>query len=435
MDNKIINKFFRYTSQNIIGMIGISCYILADTFFVSKGLGADGLTALNIALPMYSFVHGLGLMIGIGGGTVYSISRVRSKETAEKVFTASLALTLIFSAIFMFIGTFFSGHISNLLGAEGNIFDMTKTYMQTLLTFAPAFMLNNLFLCFIRNDGAPSLTMVAMLSGSIANIILDYIFIFPLNMGIFGAAAATGISPIISLVILSSFMIKKKNTFHLRKCKIPFKLIYNILSSGLPSLVTELSSGIVMIVFNMIILNIAGNIGVAAYGIVANISLVIISIFTGLSQGIQPLISDFYGKNNIDAVNKIFRYASITVLAMSIVIYAVIFFECDVIVNIFNSEKNIALKQLGETGLKCYFTSTLFAGMNIITSIYFTSTESPLPAHIISLLRGFIFIIPVTFLMSFLFKMTGVYFSFPLSEFLVCIIGTVIYIKKRRQTV
>lgn len=114
---------------------------------------------------------------------------------------------------------------------------------------------------------------------------------------------------------------------------------------------------------------------------------------------------------------------------MSIVIYAVIFFECDVIVNIFNSEKNIALKQLGETGLKFYFTSTLFAGMNIITSIYFTSTESPLPAHIISLFRGFVFIIPVTFLMSFLFKMTGVYFSFPLSEFLVCIIGTVIYIK------
>ena len=141
--------------------------------------------------------------------------------------------------------------------------------------------------------------MAGMLIGSLANIILDYVFIFPLQWGMFGAAFATGLAPIISMCILTRHYIKKKNHFHFHKSKLSIKQITYICSLGISSFITEIASGIILIVFNLLILNISGNIGVAAYGIVANLALVATSIFTGIAQGTQPLLSENFGQGNL----------------------------------------------------------------------------------------------------------------------------------------
>lgn len=140
--------------------------------------------------------------------------------------------------------------------------------------------------------------MFAMLTGSLSNIILDYLFIFSLDMGIFGAVLATGMAPVISMLVLSMHWLKGKNRFHLQKTGMSAEMIFSILPLGFPSLITELASGIVMIAFNRIILRLQGNTGVAAYGVVANLSLVVLSIYTGIAQGMQPLVSRFYGKGD-----------------------------------------------------------------------------------------------------------------------------------------
>ena len=423
--------FIKYSSLNVLGMIGLSCYILADTFFVSKGLGANGLAALNIAIPIYSFINGSGLMIGMGAGTKYSIMKwQQNKDKTNTIFTNAFVFTLFTAALFLLLGIFFSGTVVRFLGADNTIFQMSKTYLRVLLIFAPFFMLNNLFLCFVGNDGAPQLSMAAMITGSLSNIVLDYIFMFPLNMRIFGAALATGIAPIISIIVLSPFYFKKKNCFHLKKCRISASLCMNISSTGLPSLITEVSSGIVIIVFNMIILNIQGNTGVAAYGVIANLSLVVISVFTGIAQGIQPILSSNYGKENYQNVQKILKYALTSVVIISCAIYLSIILEAGNIVKIFNSENNTLLQSAAETGLKLYFTACVFAGFNIIVSVYFTSTEYIKPAHIISILRGFVIIIPMAFLLSHIKGMTGVWCAFPATEFIVSIIGIIFLIFK-----
>ena len=340
----ILNDFIKYASLNVLGMIGLSCYILADTFFISKGLGAEGLTALNLAIPVYSFIHGSGLMIGMGGGTRYSILKSQNRQKdMNQVFT-NAAVAFLLPALFFCAGLFFSAPLTHLLGANETVFEMTQTYLRVILFFAPAFMLNNLLLCFVRNDGAPQLSMLAMLMGSFSNILLDYIFIFPCKMGIFGAVLATGFAPLISILILSTFFFQKKNHFHLEKCRISSGLIRHICSDGLPSLITELSSGIVIIIFNMIILNLQGNTGVAAYGIIANISLVVISVYTGIAQGIQPILSSSYGKGDRTAVHSILRYALITMLAISVLVYLGIFFGAEQITAIFTA-KNVLLQQ------------------------------------------------------------------------------------------
>ncbi|MEG0393004.1 MAG: MATE family efflux transporter, partial [Anaerovoracaceae bacterium] len=163
-------NFAKYVSLSVMGMLGLSCYILADTFFVARGVGATGLTALNLAIPIYSFMNGVGLMIGMGGGTRFALTGNKG------VFTQALYYGGLAAVFFLVLGIFGSKFLAVLLGGDGETLDYTVTYLRTILAFSPMFLLNNILLCFVRNDGNPKLSMTAMLVGSGANVVLDYIF-------------------------------------------------------------------------------------------------------------------------------------------------------------------------------------------------------------------------------------------------------------------
>lgn len=435
MKNKsIFRDFLTYVSLNILGQAAFSCYTLADTFFVSASLGADGITALNLAFPVFCLINGTGLMIGMGGGTRYSILKSRGDgKAADQVFTAACSMAACAALAYALFGALCSEATARMLGADSSVFDMTNTYLKVMLLFAPAFLFNHLLQCFVRNDGNPSLSMAAMTAGSLSNILLDYIFIFPLRMGMFGAIFATGLAPVISMAVLSSYFIRRKNSFRLVKALPKAGRMLELLSSGVPSFVTEAASGIVMLVFNFIILGLEGNIGVAAFSVITVISLVITAIYTGLSQGIQPVISLNHGAGHSSNVKSVLRYALITVLILSSAIYTLLFFGASQLVSIFNRENNHALQALAVTGLKLYFLACPFVGWNIVTATYFTSTEQPRPAQIISLFRGFFVLIPMAFLLSSLLKMTGVWCAYPLTEFAAAWAGAVFYISSIKR--
>lgn len=429
-EKNCLQEFARYASFNVLGMLGLSCYILADTYFISKGLGADGLTALNLAIPVYSMIHGCGLMAGMGGGTRYAIQKsLGDSGLTDRLFTNAVMLAGGLAILFVAIGVFGTNGITKLLGADASVYGMTRTYLRMILLFSPAFLMNNVLLCFVRNDGSPQRSMRAMLAGSLSNVILDYIFIFPCGMGIFGAVLATCLAPLISLLLLSPHLLKKENQFHFTRCKPEFQWIAAILASGVPSLVTELSSGIVMIVFNMLILFLRGNTGVAAYGIIANLSLVVVSIYTGIAQGMQPVISKHYGAGEPQSVRAALRYALVSMLAVSILIYAGIFFYADFVSAIFNKDKDQTLQNIAVEGLRLYFLSCPFAGFNIVFCAYFTSAARPLPANIISILRGFVIILPFAFLFSMVWGMTGIWCALPCTELFVAGIGILFFRK------
>ena len=421
-----LSDFARYASLNVLGMIALSCYILADTFFVSLGMGADGLAALNLAIPVYSFIHGCGLMVGMGGGTRYSIRKNQGDgDSANRAFTGAVYLVIGFAVIFLALGILCPGPLARLLGADGAVFDMTATYLRVILLFSPAFLTNNLLLCFVRNDGAPQLAMAGMITGSLSNVVLDYLFIFPLGLGIFGAALATGFAPLISMGVLAAGFVRRKPRFRLVRSRPQPRLLAAICSAGVPSLITEVSSGVVIIAFNAILLGLQGNVGVAAYGVIANLSLVVIAIFTGISQGLQPLLSARYGAGHREELGILLRYALVSAVGISAVIYAVIFFFAGPIAAIFNSEANPLLQSLAEYGLRIYFIACPFAGCNVILSVYFTSVERPVPGQILSLLRGFAVILPMAFALAALFGLTGVWAAFPATELLVSLVGVV----------
>ncbi|EEB36159.1 MATE efflux family protein [Anaerococcus hydrogenalis DSM 7454] len=423
-EKNLFRDFIKYVFLNIFGQIAFSCYTLMDTYFVSVKLGADGLAALNIAFPIFCLLNGLGLMYGIGGGIKYAICKSRNSEKrANRIFTSALLLALVTGIIFFIIGILFSEKLVIFLGADNNIFDITNTYLKVMLLFAPAFLLNNIMQAFVRNDKNPRLSMIAMISGSISNVILDYIFIFPLNMGIFGAIFATGLAPIISMLIIMPYILKRKNGFHLEKIKLDLESILEIISKGFTAFITEATSGIVMFVFNLLILGISGNLGVAAFGIISVISLVVIAIYTGLSQGIQPIISHYYGKNDKEKLEKILKYGLLTEIFLSLIIYITIYFGRDLFASFYNEEGNIILQGYAIQGMVLYFLACPFIGINIVTSTFFASTEKVKLSQIISLSRGAIVLVPVAILMAKSFKLNGVWLSYPISEILVSLIS------------
>ncbi len=421
-------KFLQYTSLSVLGTLGVSCYILADTFFISKGLGINGLAALNLAIPIYNFIHGTGLMLGMGGATRFCIRKSQGKkDEMNRIYTNTIYLAIMFSTVFVMIGLLFDKELALLLGADKNILNMTITYLRWLLLFSPAFIANDILLCFIRNDDNPRLAMTAMLIGNFSNIILDYVFIFPMQMGIFGVIFATGLSPVISILMMLPHWIKGKNTFHLTRTKMKASIAGQNLALGFPSLIAQLSSGIVMITFNAIILKLEGNTGIAAYGVIANISLVVVAVYTGISQGVQPLISHFHGQNNDKLVRTMLHYSLRTMITLSLLIYLLIYILAQPITSVFNSEGSPELQRIAVTGLKEYFVSSAFVGYNIILATFFTSVEKALPAHILSMLRGLILIIPMAFLLSAIAGMTGVWLTYPITELLVAVLGFIIY--------
>ena len=419
-----IREFIRYTVPNVLGMAGLSCYILADTFFISRGMGSNGLTALNLALPVYNFMHGTGLMLGIGGATRYSILRAQGREMdAQQVYTHMLGLAGGFALFFFLLGLFASHAITRLLGADPAVYDMTHTYLRVLLLFSPLFLLNDITMPFIRNDGAPRLAMAALVTSSLSNIVLDYIFIFHLNMGIFGAVFATSIAPAIGLAMFIPFFRRGRNSFRPVRCSLCPSTAGSMMLLGLPALVTEVSAGVVMIVFNTILLSLGGNLAVAAYGVVSNIAIVVTSIYTGIAQGTQPLFSQSYGGGQHLRVSRFLKYALTSTIVLSALIYVLIFLGAGPIAAVFNSEQDPRLQNMAVIGLKLYFTSCFFAGFNIVLSSYFASVERSVPANTISLLRGFFIVIPTAIALALLGGMSGLWCAMTITEALVMLVG------------
>ena len=420
MEKSILRDFSKYVSLNILGMIGVSFYILADTYFIAKALGANGIAALNFAIPVFSLVHGIGLMIGIGGATRFSILKSQNKkEEAERIFSGSLKLGSLIGLTLIVLGLFGSRALSSVLGADAVTLPLTRTFMATILTFAPFFILNNTVLTFVRNDNNPKLAMTAMVTGSFANVILDYIFLFPFKMGMFGAAFATSLAPIVSLGILSLHFAGKKSRPAFLKHKMTRPAVLDILNLGSSTFIMEVSSAVVMTTFNLLILGLEGNRGVAAYGIVANLAFVAIAIFNGLGQGVQPLISKYYGLKKWKLVKRVKQYALLTAAFIAMLIYAGTFTYSDTLIGLFNNENDSAIAQLADKGMKIYFMGFFFVGINIVTAMFLSATEKAQAAFMISILRGLAILVPMAIVLSNFWGMTGIWSAFVLTELIV----------------
>lgn len=432
LEKDIKQIFFKYLIPSVGGMLGVSLYVLGDTMIVGRGIGSVGLAALNISIPIINVFHGLGLLFGIGASTAISISRGRGDEgQVNNIFTIAMILSLLTGIALTLLRVFFIDDISMVLGASKDTFQMSRDYLGVLMAFSPMFLLNYTLTVLVRNDGNPNLSMWAMLTGSIVNVILDYVFIFIFDWGMAGAALATCISPMLGLVLLSIQFIKKQNKMKFIRIKLKTDILKRILANGFASFIVELSAGVVIFIFNLVIIRLTGDIGVSAYSIIANLSLIATAIFTGIGQAIQPIVSVNFGAGKMSRVYEAGKLAIYTSLVLGIIFYILGLLFPEFLVSVF-SKGDKELLDITVKGIKIYFLSFIFMGINIILTSYLQSKEYARASMIISLLRGFIFTVIYLILLSNIFGLTGVWMTLPLAELSTIIVSAIVFINARK---
>ena len=412
----IKKEFMGYVSQNILGMIGISIYVLADTFFISIAEGAGGITALNLVLPLYSLIYGIGAMLGIGSAIRFNILRARHEKSADDYFSGAIIYALLFGICFMILGAFFPDKIVELFGGDEEIIAIGTPYTRIFMLFAPFFMWNHVCNAFVRNDGNPSLAMKATLFSSLFNIVMDYILMFPLGLGMAGAALATAISPIVGVLICCIHFFSTKSTVKFLWRKLSVKKLLDVCHLGVSAFIGEIATGVTTAIFNFLILKLSGNDGVAAFGVVANVSIMVTAIFNGVAQGAQPLFSRFYGKGEKQSIKKILKLSMGTAMLLAISVLVITNVFTEPIVAVFNSEQNKMMAFYAFTGVKIYFVGFLFAGCNIVGAGYLSATEKASLSFGISMMRGVVAIIICAVVLAYFLGMTGVWLAFPVAE-------------------
>lgn len=415
-EKEIRKQFAGFVSRNILGMMGMSCYYIVDTLFVARSQGADGVAALNLVSPPYYLIFAVAAMIANGSAIIYKIRSAQGIEESKGYFTDAILFGLIGSIPFLIIGIFFPDTIIELMGGDERIVALGTNYMRIIMLFAPMLICNNIVAAYVRNDDQPELAMRATLISSIFNIIGDYVLMFPMDMGMTGAALASGFAPIVSIGICSTHIRSKKSRIHLIK-KLPnLKLLPQIVGIGASAFATKISTAIVILVYNFLIIELAGNVGLAAYGVVSNIAIFVKLIFEGIADGSQPLLSEYYGKEKKAELSYIFGLGVKSAVISSVIVYIVLVVLAGPIATAFNSENSQALQTLTIVGIRLYFLAYVFGSFNTVCVGYFSATAKAMWAGVISVIRSSVALVIFAVILAKIFGMNGVWLSYTATE-------------------
>ena len=423
-----------YIIPSIGAMLVTSLYVVVDGIFVGQGVGYDALGAINIAGPFIMVVVALSMMVTIGGATLSAIALAKKEDKeASKYFTISMALIMGFSILMTLITTFFSEPIVRLLGADDNLAKSSATYLQYFVMFCVFFTSSQALAAFVRNDGSPNLSFVGMVAGGVSNIFLDWLFIFPLHMGIKGSAIASGLGQILSFIILSSHFFKKTSKLRVTFSGFRGSDIVEICKRGTPEFMNQLFQPVTVLCYNLLAMKTIGTIGVDAFSIVYYVLTITVAIFVGLTQGTQPLISKAYGEGDNEGESYYFKAGAIINLGLSIVVYLFVALLGKQIIWCFNSDPKLI-----EVGYSCMLVYGIsFLPTSILTVIIsrYTAIKDTLKALILSSVRSLVLIPLCVFLTPMLFGDKAMWVGITIAE--VIAIGIVFlmnYISKKKAS-
>lgn len=430
--NEFIQKpvrqlFFHYLIPAICGTMVTSIYVLADTIFIGKRLGATALAALNISLPIYNIFFGLGLLSGVGGSVLMSICRGKSqKEEGNTYFTTALLLNFALLLISMTVCVLFMEDIAWLLGGTEETLPYIMDYLPYIIWGMGTYFFSSFLQTFIRNDGAPKLAMNGVIAGGVTNIVLDYIFLYPMNMGMKGAALATVLGSSLTVVILCTHFFTKKNQLKFTLKGFHPSFLQKIIGNGFTSFVIEAASGFTIFIFNLQLIRYLGNTGVSVYGIICNTALVVICLCKGIEQAAQPILSINHGAG---LSSRILKVQSLS-LKTSVIICTLPVLLGLFVPNLFTYiflEPTSKILTLAAPAIRIYFTGFLFLGINMVFICYFQSVAKSVQSLSLCLLRGCILVVAFVYILPVFFGSTGIWLAFPAAEFLTMIVGICFY--------
>ena len=416
--------FFHYLGPSIGSSLVTSIYVLVDTIMIGQGVGDTGLSAINIFMPIIASFFAIGLLLGVGGGVLMSVAKGSgNQQLAHKYFSTVMMVAAAVSICLSAFCIIFFDPILYTLGANETNIELVRSYGICYTLIAPAFIFSASLQCFLRNDKAPKLAMIGVLVGSAINIGLDYLFIFPLDMGMFGGALATVIGTIITIGILVLHFFSKKNTMHFSFRCFSFKTLWEIIKCGFSSFLIECANAVLVFVFNITLLKYIGSIGLSVYSMIANISIVCMSLFNGVAQTAQPIIATNHGAGHHKRVLQVRHIGTITSSIIALVLFIFGFFFPNILTYSFMNHPSDEILALASSALRIYFFSYLFMNFNIFFSGYFQSTLRPVAAIVVCLLRGLVLssILVATF--PLMFGTDAIWYAVPVAELLTFLVA------------
>lgn len=390
--NTRTKSLFGYIFPALGGLFVTYLYNVVDGIFVGQGVGAAALGAVNIGVPFITFAIAIAAMFPMGGATVVAIRMGRGdQEGANHAFMTALSMTIAMSVILMIVGMVFAQQIVDFSGASrlsAQMREMSRQYLFFYSAFSIPALLSTSLSVFVRNDGSPALAFVGMCIGAVANVFIDWFFIFPLQMGVVGAAVASGLGQMCSVLVLLTHFLRKKGNLRIKSFKIDFSLMKKISKRGVPEAVTQLTTPITALCYNLMLASLIGDVGVSTFSVLSFIYSLANAILSGVAQGLQPLWGQCYGKKDTEEMNWYFRSGIIINTILSIVIYGVLFFFDAPVIRIFNKEPELV--QTATAALPLFALSFVPMAYNLIYTAFLFSTKRTGVSNIIAISRGIV---------------------------------------------
>lgn len=426
--DKVSSVFFQYAIPSVLGMLAISSASIVDGFFVGNYVGASGLAAINISLPIFSLLFGLSLMLAIGSSVVSGkLMGQGDTKGASIIFSKTLLSVTVFSIAICGILLYNIEPILYLFGATKELTKIAIEYLSVMLFFLPFLMIGIALDYFVKIDSRPSLAFGALLLSAVTNVVLDWYLIVYLDLGIFGAALATGISQLALIIILLPHFFSKKASLKFVKPIGSYIQIIKAAGNGASEFVNETSVGITTLIFNYIMIKNFDVEGVAAFTIINYILWVGVMISFGVSDSLQPLISKNFGAKKPARIEGFLKLAIMCVLSTGLIMVGLVTLLPNELANLFLGDSNEQTKQIVLGFAALVWPVFLFNGTNLTISAYFTAIHKPIPSATIAISRSLI--LPVFFIFSLplIFGTNGIFLAIPTAEIFTFILGIILF--------
>lgn len=433
-DHFTFGRLLKFVFPSIVMMVFTSIYGVVDGLFVSNFAGKDAFTAVNLIFPFIMVLGAVGFMIGTGGTAIVAKTLGEGeKKKANEYFSFLVYVTIAFGVLVAVLGIAILRPMSHLLGAEGVMIDYCVVYGRIILCALPAFMLQNIFQSFFVSAEKPQLGLFVTVAAGLTNIVLDYLLVGVFHFGLEGAAVATAVSQIVGgAVPFLYFAFPNRSALKLTRTKIYPVVLLKTCSNGMSELLGNISMSVVSMLYNFKLIEIAGNDGVAAYGVIMYLQFIFVSIFIGYAIGSAPIVSYNYGAGNERELKGVFKKSLILMVGTGVVMMAASFLLSGVLSKVFVGY-DMELYNMTVRGFKLFSVAFFLCGVNIFASSFFTALNNGIVSAVLSVLRTVVFQVAFVLVLPVLWGLDGIWFSSPATEILSAVVSVVFFVAMRKK--
>ncbi|MCC8166587.1 MAG: MATE family efflux transporter [Planctomycetes bacterium] len=437
-DNALATRFtigslLRFAFPTMIMMLFMSMYTAVDAMFVARYVGTDALSAINIVAPVLGVAWGIGTMFASGGSAIIArkMGENRNREAREN-FTAIVIAVSGIGVVLAVLGGLFVDDVVRALGASPRLLPYGRTYFFTLILFAPVILIQVLFLTLFVTAGKPHLGLAVIFIAGVANVVLDYLFIVIFGMGLGGAAVATGIGYSISAITGLVLFSRRDGPLHFTRPRLRLREFAQTCYNGASEMIVEVSIGVTTFLYNITLLRLAGEDGVAAISIIIYTQFFLITLLLGFSTGVAPILSYQFGARNPGEVRRLLKMCLAYIVTISIGATVVCVVGAPLFAAIF-TPPGTDVYRLAVDGFRIYAYSLLFTGVCILTSATFTALSNGTVSAILSFMRTFVLLGAFLLVLPRIWGLTGVWLAPVLAEFLALVMSVALLYAYRKR--